>query len=71
MHLLGAEKQIVGTIVRYQKAKTIGVALHTTGNQIEFFYQTDIALTVAHHLRFALHRRKTTREPIHFVITDV
>ena len=66
LHLLGPQKQIVGFIVGNQKTKTVGMAMHSARDEIEFFHQANIAMAVFHDLRFALHRAKTALKTLHF-----
>ena len=71
VHLFWAQKQIVRAVVGNKETKSICMPLHTTRNQIEFFDQAKIAMTIAHHLRLTLHCRQAAREAIHFLTADV
>ena len=70
MHLLRSQEQVVGAIVRHQKAETVRVPLHLAGNEIELADQADIALAIAHHLAIALHGIEAANKAILLGIDD-
>ena len=75
LHLAVIQKD-VGTLVtanrgfRTCKAKSIRVALDTTGHKIGFGRQNQGALAVAHQLAFAFHGTDATFKRIQFIGTD-
>jgi len=70
VHLFRAKIQIIATGIGNQKAKTIAMALHPSGNQFDFGRQAQRALAVDHQLAFALHRLQAALESFDFCISD-